>query len=631
MEPESPLILQSDQGSEFKGDVNRLCRKMQVKMINSRPYHPQSQGKVERSHRALRSKVEYDLMKMGKKGHNWVKALPERQKILNEDPKEVLKYKSPFEVYFARKPSNHQSRFLEGEASASEELVANTDRKCNPTNKDRERRFRFAKDVRKAAYSATECCHRRMVKNHLKCNPPSRYRVGEKVYVRMAKKGITKTSGKQQFASLAYQLHSIGIARSPETMRDEIVRYLETNPLDEDGFPLFEWVPHFNSWSDYLAHMARDHTYGDQLTLYAAANLYNVNIQIVSSLGAGAGHVFHPTSTIPVTTLYLGHFAENHGEHYIALNGHGHGENYDDIPAGNDNNQAQERSHNKCHSEDDNCDFLVDNVNDQAKEVPEEEHDDDHMHTDSAVNRKENLNQAENDDGEMSADSVANQVERESLEEEMDDEEDDEHDEVSNQLPNEILDKIIDYALTGAKSSIITTFRSLGLLDDCFKRLASRYICRLPQVSYSHRDTLCNRYFSKRTFITFEASTTLKNKSRPISEVGNRQERRKLKEVKTKAKKALWFLESFGLSLGSIKVKDKDSKESDLRYDGSDSGSKTSFHNLTEKDKDTVRALLYIIDKCCAGNASYNELSMTLNDVPRRYLIKLKKYIFVCD
>ena len=42
--------------SEFKGDVKRLCRKMQVKMIHSRPYLPQSQGKVERSHRALRLK-----------------------------------------------------------------------------------------------------------------------------------------------------------------------------------------------------------------------------------------------------------------------------------------------------------------------------------------------------------------------------------------------------------------------------------------------------------------------------------------------------------------------------------------------------------------------------------------------
>ena len=65
-------------------------------------------------------------------------------------------------------------------------------------------------------------------------------------------------------------------------MREEIVKYLETNPLDEDRFPLYEWVPYFDSWPQYLTHMAQGPTYGDQLTLYAAANLHNVNIHIIS-------------------------------------------------------------------------------------------------------------------------------------------------------------------------------------------------------------------------------------------------------------------------------------------------------------------------------------------------------------
>ena len=82
--------------------------------------------------------MEYDFLKMGKKGLNWAKALPEYQKILNEEPKEVLKYKSPFEVYFARKPSSHTNRAME-----SEELVRNAGG-CNPTCKDRERRCRRA-------------------------------------------------------------------------------------------------------------------------------------------------------------------------------------------------------------------------------------------------------------------------------------------------------------------------------------------------------------------------------------------------------------------------------------------------------------------------------------------------------
>lgn len=41
-----PARIQSDQGTEFKGSVQVLMKAMGVKIIHSRPYHPQSQGKV---------------------------------------------------------------------------------------------------------------------------------------------------------------------------------------------------------------------------------------------------------------------------------------------------------------------------------------------------------------------------------------------------------------------------------------------------------------------------------------------------------------------------------------------------------------------------------------------------------
>ena len=51
-----PNRLQNDQRKEFKGKVRPLCKQLKIKLIKSRPYHPQSQGKVERSHRRLRKK-----------------------------------------------------------------------------------------------------------------------------------------------------------------------------------------------------------------------------------------------------------------------------------------------------------------------------------------------------------------------------------------------------------------------------------------------------------------------------------------------------------------------------------------------------------------------------------------------
>ena len=48
-----PEHLQSDNGGEFKKEVKSYCVKNKLKMIKCRPYHPQSLGKVERSHCVL--------------------------------------------------------------------------------------------------------------------------------------------------------------------------------------------------------------------------------------------------------------------------------------------------------------------------------------------------------------------------------------------------------------------------------------------------------------------------------------------------------------------------------------------------------------------------------------------------
>ena len=41
-----PRIVQTDQGTEFKGVLEKVMDKLYIKIIHSRPYHPQSQGKV---------------------------------------------------------------------------------------------------------------------------------------------------------------------------------------------------------------------------------------------------------------------------------------------------------------------------------------------------------------------------------------------------------------------------------------------------------------------------------------------------------------------------------------------------------------------------------------------------------
>ncbi|CAH3129763.1 unnamed protein product, partial [Pocillopora meandrina] len=101
--------------------------------------------------------------------------------------------------------------------------------------------------------------------------------------------------GNCQFAALLHQAKRLGILRSPETMRKEIVEYLKSNPYDNDGFLLLEHLAddEFACWDDYITLMARDGTYGDQITL--------------------------PSASVSAATVYLGHLAENQGEHYVSL------------------------------------------------------------------------------------------------------------------------------------------------------------------------------------------------------------------------------------------------------------------------------------------------------------------------
>ena len=72
-------------------------------------------------------------------------------------------------------------------------------------------------------------------------------------------------------------------------------------------------------WDRYLVSMAQDGQYGNQITLPAAAEIFNIEILVVSSLGPDATAVIAPTSTIPMA--HFGHFAKGNGEHYVCVKG----------------------------------------------------------------------------------------------------------------------------------------------------------------------------------------------------------------------------------------------------------------------------------------------------------------------
>ena len=81
----------------------------------SRSYHPQSQGKIERSHRVLHKKIHYDMIKLRKTGINWGHNLQGYIRVLNELARDEQCWKSPVEGCYGRIPKNIQKQVIEDE------------------------------------------------------------------------------------------------------------------------------------------------------------------------------------------------------------------------------------------------------------------------------------------------------------------------------------------------------------------------------------------------------------------------------------------------------------------------------------------------------------------------------------
>ena len=58
---------------------------------------------------------------------------------------------------------------------------------------------------------------------------------------------------------------------------------------------------------------------GDNITLWAAAEPFSVDIAILSSLGPNANTVISPSSGASFAEIHLGHLAKGEREHYLCL------------------------------------------------------------------------------------------------------------------------------------------------------------------------------------------------------------------------------------------------------------------------------------------------------------------------
>ncbi|VDI64842.1 Hypothetical predicted protein [Mytilus galloprovincialis] len=99
-----------------------------------------------------------------------------------------------------------------------------------------------------------------------------------------------------------------------------------------------------------------------------------------------------------------------------------------------------------------------------------------------------------------------------------------------------------------------------------------------------------------------------------------RQKLRKIKLLETYAQKALSFTETFGQK--PIKVDCK--SESGLKVSfklGENNEPKYSSEKIEAEDKEALKQILFLLDKFCISDAAFHELSMLVDDMPRKYMI----------
>lgn len=123
------------------------------------------------------------------------------------------------------------------------------------------------------------------------------------------------------------------------------------------------------------------------------------------------------------------------------------------------------------------------------------------------------------------------------------------------------------------------------------------------------------------------------DKGKSVTEVGKRQQERKLKTLETRVEQALWFSESFGLKLGSVKLVDHLGTPYSLSF--AEKGRK-SYKDLPTEEQQKIQETLRIMDKFCISDASYHELTCCTggDELPKSYLIKqckedLNKLIYI--
>ncbi|CAC5398963.1 unnamed protein product [Mytilus coruscus] len=161
---------------------------MNIKLIYSSSYHPQSQGKIERSHGTWKDKIRFDLITSNSKFGgicDRVTNLPNLQSIYNNAVHSSLGI-SPYECLLGIKPNSviQKCNFTNTNIEDIPIEFANESNMTFKPSDDSAERIRQIEKVRSQAFNISEKASANMQKHGLAKFPPSEYIIGDEVYVK---------------------------------------------------------------------------------------------------------------------------------------------------------------------------------------------------------------------------------------------------------------------------------------------------------------------------------------------------------------------------------------------------------------------------------------------------------------
>ena len=104
--------------------------------------------------------------------------------------------------------------------------------------------------------------------------------------------------------------------RSPQSLLGDVANSLRDNRF-LNGIPLDNFTARLSV--EYLEEMAKDGVHGDEITLRYIANLFIIEITIISNLGNCGRASTLLENSHPFGRILLGHIAEGQGNQYVYL------------------------------------------------------------------------------------------------------------------------------------------------------------------------------------------------------------------------------------------------------------------------------------------------------------------------